>query len=164
MLFVTRICTLILVASALCSGCGRKSAPAYGREFNNRRRELGIPIIPDQWIFYRPPDRQIDWVDPLFNKGGPAGNPLRATKTVMLTVSGELDYEYDIFYSGKKYPSAIAGESDDTESMQLKFSYQKLKAGENPWDCHVPTGPDQGSHTLADADAILRKWGLSRTK
>jgi hypothetical protein len=142
-------------------GCGGRKTPANGPQVNGARKAAGIPVIPPIWQVYADLGSQVDWVNPDFRSGKAEGKPVRAMKQIFSS-AGRVDREIDYYYSGRKYALPGLPEESDWERLQITFDFGRQKQGQIPWECDVSIGPDRGEHTLAEAEAILKKWGLSR--
>jgi hypothetical protein len=105
---------------------------------------------------------QVCFRDPRHGSGNAAKTPMHTRKQVMLDrQSGAVISEEDTYFSGATFVRGGADPGTDFEEMYITFTYTGAEAG--TWQCTVNCGPDEGPHSLQEAEQILRKWGLTRS-
>lgn len=149
------------VLLALCFmnfGCSPNvnRATKYGVMANTMREQVGLPLLPTNWVLYGGFHRRVlTW----FNPDGRAllakGQPSHASKEVEV-VGDKIVSETDTYWSGKM---VTADEQKVEEAMVVTYSFDLAKQGKSPWSCFMPCGG--GTFSKAQADEILKKWGIS---
>ena len=158
---VGRMLSLVMAATVVsCTvGCvGHHDPPPekYGVAFNAQRKKLGIPILPDDWTWYR-----REWRTP---ERPPSSLPHHYLKAFVLDGDKPL-WERDEYYTGKTIPIEDPDWPEGSTSPQtlaIWFHYDRHRAGEPPWRCYL--GGVEGEIAIEKADEILESCGLSRTQ
>ena len=157
---ISAIVTAVAVAG-FAGGCRKvMSKPKYGPEHNPQRVTRGIPRVPANWhAGYRVFHDRTAWVNPVFSKGQwDERSSIYATKDVVYDATHILQEE-DRFYSGKKFRDPADGGLLH-EQMVVTYSYVAEQQGQPTWTSCVLNGPHDGNRTLAEAQRILREWGI----
>src|SRR5262249_47944618 len=141
-----------------------------GRASNPLRMSHQVPIIPDHWNGFGG-GRDATWGNPAFADARTTNNAMHARKYVVADGRGGLRREDDYYYSGRKYPSEIERGEMDSEELTIQHDFE-APTGRDPWRCTINCGPHyrrstrsdtvDGQVTLAEAEAILKEWGISR--
>ncbi len=167
--------TLILVLLAFATGhCLRDGAPElamkYGPAFNSVRKELGITILPDNWIrlnHYK--TESLNWKNPQGDRLSDEKKPHHFLK-VMVFKNQEPELEQDNFYSGREFEHM---DGTGFEKIWVTYHHDRKRKGENPWKCTLETGVPSGYDdprypirftgepiSLEVAQRMLIQWGL----
>ena len=155
--------TLLSGLAWIACGCGTSGPPRHGREANADRLARKIPVIPEDWAVTGQLKTQVDWVNPDSQDPRNANRPRHSGKTVFMDPDGTPASEWDYYDSGKEYPGCgSVPETPFYQRMTIVYRYDSSRAGKDPWECDVHCGPEKGKYTLAEAEAILREWGLQR--
>ena len=144
-------------------GCSeyRPTAPpeAQTRRENKTRSELNLRLIKPDWVFYREEFGAQDWK---------YGEPGFTAKRVQRDSKGGLVWEEDYYYSGKKFE---IDEGTTWEMLVLRFDYKSQVVefnyiGTDQAIVEAIANLNKSGGTNAEkasaADAILKRWGLSR--
>jgi hypothetical protein len=131
----------------------KESNLPYGKNFNNVRDSLGVPRIEDDWILSESNEYNCFWIAPdttIKQKG-----PFHQIKSSSFFNNQITDEEDDFYY-----------DTGDSLAFRLILRYQFKDAS---WDCefvrytkHKQPSTKFWPVTLAQADSVLTKWGLSR--
>jgi len=146
----------VLLAFSACSP-SPSYVSKYGVAYNSEREKSG------GYLSSRPCGQYKTWEDSLTaspltlirqNRTDSANGSLSTRKVAL--------EETDSFYSGKTFyysPEQITL----PQSVILNYDYSLEKSG-NPWKIYADIGPNQKVElvTLAEADQLLKSWGLSR--
>ena len=148
-----------VISVGTIGGCTRRMPkPRFGKDFNDQRQQRAIPVIPESWSPYGVFDDLTQWGNPRQSSGQWDGrSAIRSIKYVRYDKNDILK-ETDTYYSGRTFDDPAEGEVD--ESMYIEYSYVAERQEKSPWQCRVSWGPLDGEHTLEEAQAILRKWGI----
>jgi hypothetical protein len=130
----------------------RESNLPYGKNFNNVRDSLGIPKIGDDWTISESNEYYRFWIAPdttETQKG--AFHQIKSSSFSNNEITGEED---DFFY-----------DTGDSLAFRLILRYQFK---DTTWDCELVRYRKYKQPrtkfwpvTLAQADSVLTKWGLS---
>ena len=152
--------TMITAIVALC-GCNRSTPTPYGAGYNPSRISRSIPPLSPSFKLYSFVGDVVQWSNS--NGWGPPPKG-RLEKKVHLT-GDSVSSETDTYYSGVGFKALDpdAG-SAEPEQMFITFDYAAELRGNNPWKCEIANGPDKGSYDLKQAELILSRWGIDRTK
>jgi len=110
----------------------------FGREFNARRRRLGIPEIPPDWHIKYRNDRSFEWQ----GKNSVIGHQ---SKYISIDTC-LIDFEEDRYHL-----KSVHGIS---RTMSINIGYAK-GSGKDSIFCHYDVGSDSHLITLSQADSIL---------
>ena len=147
---------ILCIAACLLNACKHHLKTdvygIYGAKANPDRLKKGIFPLPDDTVVYR----KSDEITPLWANTENFKKNRWQLKELEIR-NGTPVRETDIFYSGNEYKT---GEDNADEQMTLSYWYSKEAKGQNPWECLVVFGPDQGRHSIEEAYEILRKWGI----
>ncbi len=164
--------SLAMLLSWSCFGCGvltgNPNVEKYSAKMNQDRIKRKLPIVPGNWTVYSALRTQIDWVNPPFQDPvtypGTSGKAMHATKQILLDADGNPDQETDTYYSGKKNHGVDPDSGFLGESISITYNYQSEKNDfvKPLWQCDVSCGPEEGEHTIDEAEAILKRWGIQR--
>jgi len=163
------IFSAFIVTPCFIAGCGPSPNAVCGPASNNQRQSHRLPVIPATWIESGTSD-DANWTNPAFADTKTEYLPMHARKYSVANKQGQLKFEIDYYYSGRKYPSLSEPNSFERERVTIKYDFEAERAGKNPWRCDVSCGPhyqmgssmDNGQVSLEEADAILKEWGISR--
>jgi hypothetical protein len=157
---------LLVILSVALIGCGEnddhyyKRIAQYGPPMNSLREQRKIPLIPSNWMV-RDDRSAVAWDNPDFRNGKKV--PMHQYKFLIFTQidSGTLLEETDHYGSGKSWVDSDAGTLD--EYVRVTYSFDLEKRGKPPWTVQISefhSRPREG--TVAEADEILKKWGIDR--
>ncbi len=130
-------------------GCDRDKNK-YGTKFDVERAKRSIPLLGTNAATMS--DWGTAWVYDFVEKG-------RCAKAAQ-TKSGEILWEYDTYYSGRKYTGADG--SAQNEYLQITYSFEAEKRGSNPWSALYVGSNGQEAVSFEVAEKLLRSWGLQR--
>ena len=159
----------ILVFILLMVGNGAICAsltPKYGKEFNEERMKIGIPIIPDNWELNSVLQDSARWVNPERIEKHNERIPVHHSKGLNYR-TGILLSETDIYY-GKEDYKTIDGTFRENLSISYfyqvdDYSYVKrtgwwiILNNQQTEDASMDT-----EITIEEAEKILEEWGIER--
>jgi len=158
-----KIIYICLIFSAFLS-CSTPE-PKYGTNYNEKRKEIGLPILNPEWkISSIHRDYEV-WINPSFNSRFDNGTHWK--KSIDYS-SSELLFECDE-YAGISNYNTIDGTF--RESLVIYYYYKESHFnGFHPkgWECIIydQSSIEKGEFgeriSLGKADSILIKWGISR--
>ena len=152
--------TFLILMISLLTGCSEEK-PRYGVTFNTKRREIGLPILHENWELSKVSKTGSVWV----NHQEERDKPFYWEKTVVYnndTVLWESNQ-----YKGPKYYETIDGKFKE----ELYIIYNFFNNGDNEagWECtlfnqETASKTLSGKITKAKADSILLSWGITEVK
>jgi len=158
---ITILLTILLTfgLSAICQQPG----PKYGKEYNEERQKVGLPIIPDNWELDSVLQGSSMWV-----------NPERIEKLnnhISVHWSKGLDYrtgtliaESDIYYGREDYTTV---DGTFREKLIITYYYQIDDYSDEKsvgWSAEILNKANKGRKELSleEAERILEEWGIER--
>jgi hypothetical protein len=135
----------------------------YGVPRNNIRKKVGLPVIGNTWdfanngisedhgycSFYNPNRSNLEHVPVSIHR----------SKEIALTADKGLT-ESDTYYSTNIIKTV---DGDFNQTLRITYSFNLANEGQNPWSCSIFQDPKgKGKYTLAEAETILKRWGLTR--
>ena len=152
---MNKIITVAIVTILVCApGCGVPPSQ-LGAGHNNVRKEKKLPIVKPDWKVYQSLRTETSWSSPYSCDGTPG----HAGKKVFC-VKGAVLQEEDYYYSGKTFvPSWDPDASKVSEMVTIHYDYAKTNS---PWTCSHVTSNGLTHLSLAEAEDVLRSWGLER--
>jgi len=125
----------------------------FGRPFNNRRKQIGLPIIEDSWVAHNSDSTGATWMN----------------KTHRLLTKDAHHFAKSIIINNERLISEEDSYSkfvSDSVDNRVVYLYN---LDTKKWDCtlsvhHYGTYPPSKAVqlNLTQADSILESWGLSR--
>ncbi len=159
---LAKILVLLLALAGLACGIFEQPTPKFGREYNEERTKVGVPVIPADWELHTVRDGECAWVNPERTAKRDARIPGHWSKYVNYR-TGELLYETDIYFGREDY---VTEEGTFRERLRVTYYYtadpydHKERLG---WSVELSNSTSTGTEiTLEEADAILRNWGIDR--
>jgi hypothetical protein len=127
----------------------------FGIAFNEDRRKLGLEVLQENWhTISKGPGYSI-WKNPLGDKALNDGTAICFSKAVSYNQNQEIVSEEDLYYSGRKYNTIDAHES---EALSITYFFSPQKMGDktaNGWYCSY-SGPQRELHMdSSKSDTIL---------
>src|SRR5262245_13510714 len=156
------ILLMILLVVGLGTICAR-ATPKYGKEYNEQRKQVGLPLIPDNWK-----------LDSVLQGSSTWGNPERVEKMnnhIPVHWSKGLDYrtgtlisETDTYYGNDDYTHV---DGTFRESLGITYYYQiddyssEKRVG---WSATIVNEASEGVKkiSLEEAEKILKDWKIER--
>ena len=92
---------LVVLLTVGLSAC-KDPQPKYGRDFNQERKKIGLPIIPDNWELMRATTDYSKWGDPEHREKLKARVSFHRSK-VVIDRNGILTHEQDEYYGKQDY-------------------------------------------------------------
>jgi hypothetical protein len=159
MKFKRLITSAMLLISALFAGC-KPAEPRWGKEFNNERKKLGIPIIPDNW-WPNPGDNFTTWENPETGEKYKAHIPVHSFKSVHYE-GDVLLWESDMYEGASDYMTV---DGPRREGLVIDYVYREYT---NPdtfelvkpgwYITYTNLRGEDVSLSLEEAKALLEKW------
>jgi hypothetical protein len=157
----TKHLLLVLLLSLVCYAC--RQQPLFGKDYNQKRVEVGIPIIPDTWNGEVSGPNEATWRNPDLDSLMSAKIPFHESKYVNYK-SGVLTYEQDAYFG---YNDFMNDGSLLREQLHITYRYNNSKTDilgvqELNWTAQY-TSKDGifQDVSLNKAKEILKSWGLS---
>ena len=177
----TQLPSLIVLVSILCigacfngesdQGVAGKKYLKFGAPYNTQREQLGIPVIPKDWIF----DANLGgWTDKVLTadyitRDGFTVAPYayktnaRHIQKSLVVENEELTKEIDIYCSGNSFksedPDAVHSNQLSPETLHITYVYSRKKDQVGTWECFHADG--EGTISLDEAKKLLKSWGLN---
>lgn len=137
----------------------------YGREQNQQRMEVGVPLIEDDWELSKVHSREATWVTLGHEQKYDNNIPVHWSKYLNYR-DGSLISETDTYYGENDYYLDWE-EVYRREKLTITYAYQKdeyVYKGNLGWNIRLynqenPTGKEI---SLQDAEQILTDWGIER--
>ena len=153
---------LFLAITLLCSACQRQ--PLFEKNYNQKRIELGIPIIPEDWKASSVGADDATWWNPNLKTLDASQIPFHRSKYVYYP-SGVLDSEQDTYFGRNDFPydgSMVREEIfiDCKYSSQSGNDTSLIQKG-NCEATYNSNGKILQHISLSQAKEILDSWGLS---
>lgn len=139
---------LICILVISCDNDGDKRK--YGVDFDGERAKRSIPPVGTNTSTMS--DWGTAWVYDHVEKG-------RSAKSAQ-TKDGQIQSEYDTYYSGTKYPRPDG--SAELEYLQITYSFEAERHTNNPWSAVYYGSNRQDKVSFEDAERLLAKWGVQR--
>ena len=150
----------LIVSMILLAGCGKPLPPKFAQGSNPRRKEIGLPVIGEDWVNYNRGNNRSEaaWNTP----GSNHASPNHAGKKVIYS-SGQWQYEEDCYYSGKTGPSPDPDGGTQWEKVTVSYAFVPYNNCPTGWTCRYQSPTDWGEKiTLKEAESILESWGVKR--
>ncbi len=163
-----RAFSIIVLAFSFLLACGllKHSEAKYGREYNEKRKEVGLPIIGDDWEISSILDGESVWVNPdrveLYNKRV----PVHWSKYINYQ-TGTLISETDTYYGRNDY--YIEQEGTYREKLTISYHYQTdpfVYGSQLGWNVRLYNKETYAigdkEISIEEAEKILAEWGIER--
>ena len=132
----------------------KQSQQLIGRSLNPLCKEIGLPLMGDNWILYKSTATEEHWV---VREGSPSG------KTILKDTLGNILKEEDHYYSGARFTSAhdygweFISALYDYRIKQISLSYSGTNEAAAAMAAPFKMTSNGGSTNVVDAIAALRK-------
>ena len=149
---------LIFTICLICYAC-RKQQPLFGKEYNQERIKIGIPIIPDNWNAPSAGSDDANWYNPDSDNFHKAKIPFYVSKYVNYQ-SGILTYEQDEYFGREDF---LWDGSLFRERIFITYKYN-FTYGNQEFNWSATYSNKDGLSQdigLSKAKEILKSWGLS---
>ena len=162
---VTLLLIVLLTANTFACRTLKHYEPQYGKIFNAKRKEIGLPIIPNNWEISSVHAEECTWVNPERKKQYTNRTPVHWSKYLNYR-TGALISETDTYYGHEDYH--LKDEGTYREELVITYFYQEdtLVYGSEAktWKIWLygNTAPEGKVINLQEAESILKEWGLDR--
>ena len=154
---------LFLAAGSFACTLSEGPQPQYGKDYNDARRELGIPPIPKDWTLDRVLTDESRWVNPERSEKQDQRIPVHWGKVVYYR-GGTLIWETDTYFGAEDYTNE---EGIYRERLRATYYYQiddydyreRLGWSIELYDQDKPWGEEIDLQT---AEETLTAWGIER--
>ena len=145
----------------------------YGIQYNIKRKQLGLPVLPNDWVFELNGGCWADkvtlveskMIDGFRVKPYAYKSTARHTRKSLVIENGTLVSERDYYCSGNSFksedPDAVNSVHLCPESLMIRYIYPTTDDTAGTWDCSHSRG-DPGL-SFEEAKKILKSWGLSHS-
>mgnify|MGYP001592507402 FL=1 len=160
-----QVCCIAIVGMCLgVPGCRRSGSSGatvsrWGVAWNEERRRLGIPEIPEDWV----PSDDADESRTIWRrKTGlwKQGDGARYEKKILWHPGGVLMSEIDVYSSGQV--SRFMPEEFSPMELHIEYSHQLREQWKKEWVSCITTGSEGRTMTLEEAEQALRAWGIGK--
>jgi hypothetical protein len=133
--------------------------PRYGAQFNSVRSQIGLPVLPENWILNKVSRTGSEWINPQKD----LSKPFHRFKTIVYnddTVLWESDQ-----YNGPGFYKTIDGKF--REELYITYNFTINESSIVGWECALfcEETIGRGSNekiTKFQADSVLISWGIKR--
>lgn len=158
----TRLFTLFLVMIFLCSACQKQ--PLFGKDFNQKRTDLSVPTIPDNWKATSVGPNDATWRNPDSDTLKASRTPFHRSKYVSYP-DGLLDFEQDTYFGRDDF---LYDGSTFREELFIDCKYDSGYEADvlmiRNVNCEATYASKDGlsqNISISQAKEILKSWGLS---
>ncbi len=155
----------VISLGIICCNLPRLYEPQYGQEYNEERKKLELPILPDHWKVVGLSREHVIWIDPDEVNKLKHRIPFHASKKVDYK-SGTLRWEKDRYYGTEDYVD-VNGDFQ-REFLSITYYYQVDGDNEPRWGVYFGQGLEKidvfnpPRYSLEEAEQILKEWGIKR--
>ena len=157
----------IIVVLFIITSCSTDYSE-YGMKRNLLRIEDNLEIIKSDWIFEGESLGNLTWVDPYLEQKISNGKSFYGKKKIGINNIGEVLYERDYYYSGKKVVINKGGPDEILTNelvMITRYYDQGYISKWGYWSVDVKSGfetMDKVNPSIIEAEELLKSWGLER--
>ena len=160
-----RISILLIVLLVVGLSVCKRPEPKYGKEYNEERKKVGLPIIPDNWELSSVLTGESVWANPERVEKKNKNIPVHWRKRLNYR-TGTLISETDTYYGKEDFPDQ---DGTSREHLYITYNYQvddydyKKRAD---WSASLYNRETVASGdfdiSLEEAEKILKDWGIER--
>ena len=151
---------MILASCLLLTGCWKPAPPQFAQGSNQKRKEIGLPVIVEDWVNY---NRGNNASEAAWRVPGSSHDSSNHTGKKVIYGSGAWQFEQDYYYSGKTGQCPDPDGGKQWEKVTVSYAFVEYNNNPTGWTCRYQSPTNWSEKiSLKEAESILESWGVKR--